>query len=134
MITVEIYLFLAAVVAGAFIYIFLDLDNRLYGNLFAAGFGGILSALLALWSFNENVVNLTAVPGASVAVEYYNETAVLQNVTTTHTYLSHAAPIVDPALGYFWVLVAVFMAFLFGYFIFEIVQESRQPDDEEAYE
>ena len=133
MITVEIYLFLAAVVAGAFIYIFLDLDNRLYGNLFAAGFGGILSALLALWSFNENTVSLTAVPGASVTVEHYiNET--LQNVTTTHTYLTHAAPIIDPALGYFWVLVAVFMAFLFGYFIFEIVQESRQPDDEEAYE
>ena len=62
MITVEIYIFLAAVVAAAFVYIFLDLDNRLYGNLFAASFAGILAGLLALWTFNENTVYITTVP------------------------------------------------------------------------
>ena len=130
MITVEIYIFLAAVVAAAFVYIFLDLDNRLYGNLFAAGFAGILSGLLALWSFNENTVTITTVPQTAIAVQH----ALGTNVTTTYAYQTHIVPIVDPALGYFWMLVMVFMWFLVGYFVLEILHESRAPDDEEAYE
>ena len=133
MITVEIYIFLAAVVAAAFVYIFLDLDNRLYGNLFAAGFAGIMSGLLALWSFNENTVTITTVPQTAIAVQHYlNDT--LANVTTTYAYQTHIVPIVDPALGYFWMLVMVFMWFLVGYFVLEIMHKSRMPDDEEAYE
>lgn len=129
MITVEIYLFLAAVVAGAFVYMFLDLENRLYGNLFAAGFAALLSGLLALWSFNENTVTLSPVLSESVEVQR-SLNGTIQNVTT-NTYTAFVAPVVDPTLGYFWMFVAVFMAFMFGYFVIEALQESKTPDTEE---
>jgi len=127
MITVEIYLFLAAVVAGAFVYMFLDLENRLYGNTFAAGFAAVIAGLLSLWSFSENVCIVETVVSESVRVEYYlNET--LQNVTTANIHAAHVTPIVDPILGFFWFFVAAFMSIMFGYFVFEILQESRNPD------
>lgn len=133
MITPEIYIFLGAVVAGAFVYIFLDLENRLYGNLFAAGFAAIISGLLSLWSFNENVQHITAVVSESIeAQNYVNDT--LQNVTVTNAYTVFASPIVDPALGYLWLFAAAFFAFMFAYFVFEILQESKEPEREEEYE
>ena len=121
MITPEIYLFLGAVVAGAFVYIFLDLENRLYGNLFAAGFAATISGLLSLWSFNENVQHITAVVSESIEAQNY-------------AYTAFASPIVDPTLGYLWLFAAAFFAFMFAYFVFEILQESKEPEREEEYE
>ena len=72
MITVEIYIFLAAVVAAAFIYIFLDLDNRLYGNLFAAAFGLFFLPWLAKIT-NRKITHMVglAVGGMSLISLYF---------------------------------------------------------------
>jgi hypothetical protein len=130
MITIEIYLFLAAVVAGAFVYMFLDLENRLYGNLFAAGFAAITAGLLSLWSFSQNLCVVSPVLLESVQVQHFNG-SVLLNTTTQNTYGVFAGPIIDAPLGFLWLIVAVFMGIMCGYFAFEVLQEARNPSTEE---
>jgi len=124
MITVEIFIALTVILFALFIYIFADLENRLYGNMFAAGIGALLAALLALWSFSGNV---------AVVQPLLNTTSVINETTqeTLHTYTTDTIPVVDASLGWLFVFIAIFLAILLGYLVYEAWMEQIEPEEEE---
>lgn len=134
MITVAVFAILALVVAGAFVYMFVDLENRLYGNMFAAGFAAVLSVLLSHWQFTDSVGRPETYIAESMEVYRYVNDTTIANITTSNTIATEWVSASDPVLGYLFMLVALFFAFMFGYFIFEILMTPDRGDGDEEEE
>lgn len=123
MITVGTFLALVGVELALFLYMFVDLDNRLYGNMFAGGFGGVLAGLLALWSFNGNIGTTETVINTTTINETIGE--------TVYTYTTQTTTMVDPTLGWFWVFWMGSMVALVAYFCLEAWIEKSTPEEED---
>ena len=125
MISETTFLVLIIIEFALFLYMFLDLDNRLYGNIFAAGFGSLLGGLLALWSFNGNIGTSETVIASTTTNSSIGE--------TLYTYSTQVTPLTDPTLGLFFVFLTIEMCVMLGYFAFEAWLEKMAPEEEDEY-
>ena len=120
MITVEIFATLIGIAFILFVYTFLDLKNRLYGNIISGFLCGILCLILALSSAAGTVVLATQ----QIAYTSENTTGDLTN--TSYVY-NDPIMIQNTSLLGFFAFVGCAMILFSAYLIFEAYQETRQP-------
>ena len=120
--SIAIFCVMVLVAFGLMVYSIMHLDNRLYGNVITGILSVILFAILALWSLGGNVIHVDHLMNQTV-----NETGSFMTAETIQT--SYA----EPALGFFFALVAVVMFLFSGAMIWDAYHEQIMPNEDREY-
>jgi len=124
---------LILVVFGLIIYAFIDVDNRLYANIFALILAMILCFAISMWCFQGAIGDLT--PTVINQTQITTTVNTTTTINTTYAYESlPVSPLKDAGIGWIFMFLGFSLVAIILYLGLEAWVEYTKDEEERRYD